>query len=425
MSQDTHEDIPEVPLVRADGPGQLLREAREAAGLDTMRVASELHLAPETIEALEQDHYDALPPAIFVRGYLRAYGELLGLPVDELLEAHARLQPQEQQPLLRNEPVERTLGQARLSLRLILLVLFLLAVVGGVAWWLGAGPGSAAVRAGRDSGAAPATRGSHSAPASGSGGKQASGAKTMVEKLAAPAPAKPKPKPKPTSSSGSGASQPATGQGPATSGKTGVAGGAGSSAAAGGKSKPGAADKAGGDGQSASSAAAGPTMAAAVSAPAGQIPERAGMALAKQTLEGSSSGAPEPAATGSGPRQPAAAAGGGRDSAPPAPADSGQPQGTAVSGQAPSAGAIPPGRRVQLHLSFQQDCWVEVQDARQKRLLYALVPAGQQRTLVGEAPVHVFLGNAPGVQVQVDGKVYPTARYTRSNHTARFVLKPR
>ena len=67
------------------GPGSLLKNARVAAGLGLLDVATKLHLDQRVITALEEDEFDALPTATFVRGYLRSYTQLLGLPAGPVL----------------------------------------------------------------------------------------------------------------------------------------------------------------------------------------------------------------------------------------------------------------------------------------------------------------------------------------------------
>jgi cytoskeleton protein RodZ len=56
-----------------------------------------------------------------------------------------------------------------------------------------------------------------------------------------------------------------------------------------------------------------------------------------------------------------------------------------------------------LLLEFAMDSWVEVTDASGKRLVYRLAKAQSRRTVEGEAPFKVFLGNAPGVTVNYNG----------------------
>lgn len=69
----------------APGCGRQLRRTREQLGLSLDDIASELRLSGHQIQALEADDWDQLPGATYARGYLRSYGRLLGLDVDQLL----------------------------------------------------------------------------------------------------------------------------------------------------------------------------------------------------------------------------------------------------------------------------------------------------------------------------------------------------
>src|SRR3546814_19980080 len=61
--------------------GRRLRAAREAAGLSVAEVASRLKTPSRFIEALEAEEWDRIGAPVFVRGQLRSYSRLLGLPV--------------------------------------------------------------------------------------------------------------------------------------------------------------------------------------------------------------------------------------------------------------------------------------------------------------------------------------------------------
>ena len=70
------------------GPGAHLRKAREEADMSVAQVAAALLLHHRTVEALEADAYDRLPAPTFVRGYLRGYARVLGLPSGPILEMY-------------------------------------------------------------------------------------------------------------------------------------------------------------------------------------------------------------------------------------------------------------------------------------------------------------------------------------------------
>ena len=106
--------------------GARLAAARKACELDQRVVANELHLDLGTIEALENDDKAALPAAIFVKGYLRNYARLVGLPEDEIVRDYAE-QTDEPPPLKVVTLSSRTpffqLPSARLLRNIILVLL--------------------------------------------------------------------------------------------------------------------------------------------------------------------------------------------------------------------------------------------------------------------------------------------------------------
>ncbi len=87
MSIATRSNTDSETFITSVGPGRMLKDAREAAGLSLRDVTEKLHLDLKVVTALEEDNFSALPTATFVRGYLRSYTQLLGLPIEPVLEA--------------------------------------------------------------------------------------------------------------------------------------------------------------------------------------------------------------------------------------------------------------------------------------------------------------------------------------------------
>ncbi len=120
-----------------DGPGAILRNAREARGLDAAAVAAMLHLSQRKLNALETDDFDALPEPVFVRGYLKNYARLLEEPVTPILEAYARCNPgveiNEQPPLDSHVAVEVGSGHGIVKMISIVIVVVLIALP--LIWW--------------------------------------------------------------------------------------------------------------------------------------------------------------------------------------------------------------------------------------------------------------------------------------------------
>lgn len=71
-------------------PGKLLIWARERGDLTQEQVAKELYMTLTKVRALESDDYRHMGSDTFVRGYLRAYANLVKLDVEQLLGAYDR-----------------------------------------------------------------------------------------------------------------------------------------------------------------------------------------------------------------------------------------------------------------------------------------------------------------------------------------------
>ncbi len=88
----------------------------------------------------------------------------------------------------------------------------------------------------------------------------------------------------------------------------------------------------------------------------------------------------------------------------------------------PTSAPVAAGTPGVLRLRFVQTSWVRIDDAAGKTLLNGMRAAGTEDTLNGQAPLNVFLGNAPGVQVEFEGAGVDVRAFTRDNNTARFTL---
>ena len=68
-------------------PGALLRTARQARGLSEDDVEDRLHWMPGYVAKIEADDFESLHRPAFARGYVRAYGKLIGVDEAQLLDA--------------------------------------------------------------------------------------------------------------------------------------------------------------------------------------------------------------------------------------------------------------------------------------------------------------------------------------------------
>ena len=78
--------------------------------------------------------------------------------------------------------------------------------------------------------------------------------------------------------------------------------------------------------------------------------------------------------------------------------------------------------KVRITVRYTQESWTEIFDARKRRLLHGLIKPGATRVISGQAPFNVFLGNSPGVELEINGKPFDHSVYMRRNNTARFLI---
>ncbi|NCN06629.1 MAG: hypothetical protein GW946_02185 [Candidatus Pacebacteria bacterium] len=119
--------------------GQILSEERQKRRLSTADFAKRARIRENYIIALESDKYEDLPPAVFVKGYVKMYARILGFdsaPVlallrrDFSLSVRGTLVPREfLTPILKRR--NRT---ARVTSALIGLAVVFLTVSGYVSW---------------------------------------------------------------------------------------------------------------------------------------------------------------------------------------------------------------------------------------------------------------------------------------------------
>ncbi|MXY55957.1 MAG: helix-turn-helix domain-containing protein [Gammaproteobacteria bacterium] len=128
--------------------GSALREAREEAGLSVADVANTLKVTEFTVEALENERYEELPPRPYIRGYVKRYARLVGLDAGPLTVGFDTV---EAEPVVRavvpRSPWASFSDFARQSWGVVYgsIVLVFVILIGGALWW--AWPGGNAEQA--------------------------------------------------------------------------------------------------------------------------------------------------------------------------------------------------------------------------------------------------------------------------------------
>lgn len=116
--------------------GQELKSARERSGMSLQAVADALHLDPRLVEAIEVEDEKSLPAPAYVRGYIRAYAQLVRCEPDTLV-ARYNIQAKSEPDLIASVHSVAAIKQQR-DARLMwvgtgIVVSLLMIVVGG---WL-------------------------------------------------------------------------------------------------------------------------------------------------------------------------------------------------------------------------------------------------------------------------------------------------
>jgi cytoskeleton protein RodZ len=80
------------------GLGERLRSARKARALTLEQAAVSIRLEASVLRALEDERYEVLGAAVFVRGHLKAYAKLLGLSEETVMKAYRAADPNADAP---------------------------------------------------------------------------------------------------------------------------------------------------------------------------------------------------------------------------------------------------------------------------------------------------------------------------------------
>ncbi len=114
-------------------PGSMLRAARESRGLSAREVSERLYWMPGYADIIERDDYQALRRPTFARGYVMAYGKLMGLDEKRLLAAMDQMEaPAAPERRRRRRPPQLHRTGAGVVWGLVILGLLVAAL-----WWHG------------------------------------------------------------------------------------------------------------------------------------------------------------------------------------------------------------------------------------------------------------------------------------------------
>jgi cytoskeleton protein RodZ len=81
-----------------EGIGERLRDARRDLGLDLDEITERTKIRARYLIAMEEERWDALPGAAYVRSFLHTYAEELGLDADGLVDEYRSTEPARDRP---------------------------------------------------------------------------------------------------------------------------------------------------------------------------------------------------------------------------------------------------------------------------------------------------------------------------------------
>jgi cytoskeleton protein RodZ len=122
--------------------GQTLAAERERQGLSRADAAQRLHMSAYQIEALETGDYSRLPKGTFLRGFVRNYAKVLGVPVESVLPLLTEGAPRDGRPgivvptqNIRFDPLGERLQNPYVKAAALALVAVAIAFA-AMYWWL-------------------------------------------------------------------------------------------------------------------------------------------------------------------------------------------------------------------------------------------------------------------------------------------------
>jgi hypothetical protein len=108
-----------------EGFGVFLKTQREARGISLQQVAARTYIQPEILVRIETERLDLLPEPVYVKGFVRAYADVIGVDSQEAVLRYERQHAAYCQAL----SARRQRGRRRLVGRMLLMALLTLGVI--------------------------------------------------------------------------------------------------------------------------------------------------------------------------------------------------------------------------------------------------------------------------------------------------------
>jgi hypothetical protein len=70
--------------------GKALRQVRERMGVELQTISKETRISMKTLEWIEEEAFEKLPPLVYLKGFLKSYAQSLGLDPQKVIEEYIR-----------------------------------------------------------------------------------------------------------------------------------------------------------------------------------------------------------------------------------------------------------------------------------------------------------------------------------------------
>jgi curved DNA-binding protein CbpA len=88
-SPPSADSLPDLPV--AGYRGESLKRVRERLGIDLKDISAQTRIHPKVLEWIEEEDHKKLPPLVYLKGFLRAYAQCLGLDPRKVVEDYLQL----------------------------------------------------------------------------------------------------------------------------------------------------------------------------------------------------------------------------------------------------------------------------------------------------------------------------------------------
>ena len=135
MAEPEEQPVEEVEA-EAGGPmaGERLAAARRDMQISIVEVAKELHLDETKVRALERNEFEALGAAVFAKGHLRKYAEIVDVDIDDIMTDYYQLTRGDSAPPI---VAGRAKQRQELSPGPWIAVAIVVLVIAVAYWWFG------------------------------------------------------------------------------------------------------------------------------------------------------------------------------------------------------------------------------------------------------------------------------------------------